>query len=198
MTEDQMQQWAKQLLDQQRQAFAEQISQMQAAQQQPAPEPVDFDEDPEKAVRVLMQQHMDKMMQPFRQQLETLSQQLQQPKTDPLLDALRKQALPDKDDAFDAEMVGIGAMTWGDVRKTAESRGDIAALKQYASELTQFRNAGKKATDMAVPAARARVAFPQADEPEAASEEQVNADLTRLMQGKLTKADFDRKYGVNA
>jgi len=197
MIDDQMKQWVADLLKQQQQAFADQMRQMQSQMQQPKPEPVDFDTDPEQAVLTLAQRQFEQMMNPFRQQLDALNAQLKQPRTDPVAEAWRKAALPEPDEIFDAEMIGIGNMTWGDVRKAAESSGDAAALQQYTSELKSFRAAGKQA-DVAIPAARARVSFPSGSEPVTASDDDVNADLSRLMQGRLSKEDFDKKYGVKA
>ncbi len=198
MTEEQIKQWASDLLKQQQEAFTAQMRQMQEQMQQPKPEqPVDFDADPEKAVLTLMQRQFDQMMNPFRQQLESLNAQLKQPHTDPVAETWRKAILPEQDETFDAEMIGIGNITWGDVRKSAESSGDAEALKQYANELKNFRSAGKQ-TDVAIPAAKARVSFPPGNEPTEVNDAEVNTDLMRLMQGRISKKDFDEKYGVKA
>ncbi len=195
MTEEQIKQWGADLLKQQQEDFMKNIPVIQP----PAPEPTySFEDDPEKAVNALLKRQMSAFMEPVQQQIKAMTDQVTKlsQQHDQQAAEFMKLMVPEAqpDEAFDKEPAGFGAMTWGQLRGMAEKNGDVDGLKQYAEALKQFKDSSG---DQEVPSARARTQpSPSKDGSTDASEEDVNNDMMLVMNGQMSKDDFNKKYGV--
>lgn len=190
MTEEQMKQWAEDLLKKQREEFMRTTA---------PPEPTySFDDDPEKAVTAMLKQQMAAFMEPVQQQMKAMSEQMTKlsQQNNQQAAEFMKLMVPDAkpDESFDKELAGFGSFTWGQLRGMAEKSGDIEGLKQYADALKQFKDSSG---DQEIPSAKSRTqSSPPADSPSEASDEDVNNDMMLVMNGQMSKEDFNKKYGV--
>lgn len=201
MSPEELKKWGEDLLAAQRKQFEESLPEVLAKHvpqlQQEQPVSYDFDADPEGAVKAMLKQSMTEMQNKFGQQLTGLTEQVSRlaKQNDMQASQFMQAIVPGAvaNEAFDKQPSGFGSLTWGQARKMFEQNNDVEGLRQYANAVAE--SAETVPSNQEITASKARVSSHNQASP--ASTADADKDLLAVMQGRMTEADYEKKYGVN-
>lgn len=199
MSPEELKKWGEDLLAAQRKQFEESLPEVLAKHvpqlQQEQPVSYDFDADPEGAVKAMLKQSMTEMQNKFGQQLTGLTEQISRlaKQNDMQASQFMQAIVPGAvaNEAFDKRPSGFGSLTWGQARKMFEQNNDVEGLRQYANAVS----AESVPSNQEVTASKARAPSHTQVAPQSSSAD-ADKDLLAVMQGRMTEADYEKKYGV--
>lgn len=199
MSPEELKKWGEDLLAAQRKQFEESLPEVLAKHvpqlQQEQPVSYDFDADPEGAVKAMLKQSMAEMQNKFGQQLTGLTEQISRlaKQNDMQASQFMQAIVPGAvaNEAFDKKPSGFGSLTWGQARKMFEQNNDLEGLRQYANAVS----AESVPSNQEVTASKARAPSHTQVAPQSSSAD-ADKDLLAVMQGRMTEADYEKKYGV--
>ncbi len=199
MSPEELKKWGEDLLAAQRKQFEESLPEVLAKHvpqlQQEQPVSYDFDADPEGAVKAMLKQSMTEMQNKFGQQLTGLTEQVSRlaKQNDMQASQFMQAIVPGAvaNEAFDKQPSGFGSLTWGQARKMFEQNNDLEGLRQYANAVS----AESVPSNQEVTASKARAPSHTQVAPQSSSAD-ADKDLLAVMQGRMTEADYEKKYGV--
>lgn len=199
MSPEELKKWGEDLLAAQRKQFEESLPEVLAKHvpklQQEQPVSYDFDADPEGAVKAMLKQSMTEMQNKFGQQLTGLTEQISRlaKQNDMQASQFMQAIVPGAvaNEAFDKRPSGFGSLTWGQARKMFEQNNDVEGLRQYANAVS----AESVPSNQEVTASKARAPSHTQVAPQSSSVD-ADKDLLAVMQGRMTEADYEKKYGV--
>lgn len=202
MSPEELKKWGDDLLAAQRKQFEESLPGVLAKhvpqlQQDQQPVSYDFDADPEGAVKAMLKQSMAEMQNKFGQQLTGLTEQISRlaKQNDMQASQFMQAIVPGAvaNEAFDKKPSGFGSLTWGQAHKMFVQNNDLEGLRQYANAVAE--SAESVPTNQEITASKARASSHNQASP--ASAVDADKDLLAVMQGRMTEADYEKKYGVN-
>lgn len=199
MSPEELKKWGEDLLAAQRKQFEESLPEVLAKHvpqlQQEQPVSYDFDADPEGAVKAMLKQSMAEMQNKFGQQLTGLTEQISRlaKQNDMQASQFMQAIVPGAvaNEVFDKQPSGFGSLTWGQARKMFEQNNDLEGLRQYANAVS----AESVPSNQEVTASKARAPSHTQVAPQSSSVD-ADKDLLAVMQGRMTEADYEKKYGV--
>lgn len=199
MSPEELKKWGEDLLSAQRKQFEESLPEVLAKHvpqlQQEQPVSYDFDADPEGAVKAMLKQSMTEMQNKFGQQLTGLTEQISRlaKQNDMQASQFMQAIVPGAvaNEVFDKQPSGFGSLTWGQARKMFEQNNDLEGLRQYANAVS----AESVPSNQEVTASKARAPSHTQVAPQSSSAD-ADKDLLAVMQGRMTEADYEKKYGV--
>ena len=197
MSPEQMKQWGEDLLAKQRQQFEAALPELLAKhvpQAVTAPlVTIDFDADPEAAVKAMIQQSLSEVKNNMSQQFAGITNQLEKlnSQSTQFMQAVVPGAKPN--DEFDKKPSGFGSLTWGQARQMFQQGNDLEGLKQYAAAAAASQEAIP--SNQEITASKARAPSSQSQQP--TSNTNSDVDLLAVMQGRMSDADYQKKYGLN-
>lgn len=199
MSPEELKKWGEDLLAAQRKQFEESLPDVLAKHipqlQQEQPVSYDFDADPEGAVKAMLKQSMAEMQNKFGQQLTGLTEQISRlaKQNDMQASQFMQAIVPGAvaNEAFDKQPSGFGSLTWGQARKMFEQNNDLEGLRQYANAVS----AESVPSNQEITASKARAPSHSQVAPQSSSAD-ADKDLLAVMQGRMTEADYEKKYGV--
>lgn len=200
MSPEELKKWGEDLLAAQRKQFEESLPEVLAKHvpqlQQEQPVSYDFDADPEGAVKAMLKQSMAEMQNKFGQQLTGLTEQISRlaKQNDMQASQFMQAIVPGAvaNEVFDKQPSGFGSLTWGQARKMFEQNNDLEGLRQYANAVS----AESVPSNQEVTASKARAPSHTQVAPQSSSAD-ADKDLLAVMQGRMTEADYKKKYGIN-